>query len=107
MANPSLRFSRLRIEGWRQFDSVDIALHDRLTVLTGANGAGKTTLLQIFTRHIGFNRPFYATPRFDSNGTFAYIASTFTSFFRRGLFAKNSPDGNQVGVLTYSNGTEA
>jgi predicted ATPase len=42
------RFRSLRIEGWRQFDNVDIELHPRLTVLTGANGAGKTSLLRIF-----------------------------------------------------------
>jgi len=105
MANPSTRFSRLRIQGWRQFDSVDITLHDRLTVLTGANGAGKTSLLQIFSRHIGFSRPYFATPRFDSNGTFAYLTGQFAAFFRRNLFLEKTE--NQVGVLTYSNGAEA
>jgi predicted ATPase len=43
----SVKFNNLRIEGWRQFDNIDIEFHPRLTVLTGANGAGKTTLLRV------------------------------------------------------------
>jgi predicted ATPase len=34
-------FKRLKIDGWRQFQSIDIELHPRLTIITGANGAGK------------------------------------------------------------------
>lgn len=43
------------VSNWRQFASVEIVFHPRLTVLTGANGAGKTTLLNILGPH--FNWP--------------------------------------------------
>ncbi|HXM00499.1 MAG TPA: ATP-binding protein, partial [Rhizomicrobium sp.] len=105
MTDQNLRFSRLRIEGWRQFDSVDIALHDRLTVLTGSNGAGKSSLLQIFSRHLGFNRQYLATPQLSKEGTYTYLSGAFASFFRKNLFPKR-PSSIDVGMITYSDGTE-
>ena len=42
-----MTFKKLQLAGWRQFDSVELELHPRLTVLTGANGAGKSTLVKI------------------------------------------------------------
>ncbi len=55
-------FQALSVEGWRQYRSVEIEFHKRLTVLTGANGAGKTTLLNILNRHFGWNIQFMSTP---------------------------------------------
>lgn len=49
-----MRFSRLKIENWRQFRSVDVRFHDHLTILTGTNGAGKTTLLNTLSRALGW-----------------------------------------------------
>ena len=72
------KFSSLRIDGWRQFGHVDIALHPRLTVLTGANGAGKTSLLRIFHTHFGVNQPFLATPIQQSGGGYSYLTGLFT-----------------------------
>src|SRR5882724_4169722 len=106
MANPEIRFSRLRVEGWRQFDSVDLVLHERLTIITGANGAGKSTLLQIFSRHLGFNKPYLATPYFASGGAYTYLTGVFASFFRTNIFKKRD-QSTDVGMLTYSNGVEA
>ena len=88
-------FDRLRISGWRQFDNVEIVLHPRLTILTGANGAGKSTLLRIFSRHLGFDNPFLATPRYSSNGSYAYFGGLFDSVL--GLFKK--PQAMQLGHL--------
>jgi len=45
------RFLRLQVHDWRQFGSVDLQFHPRLTVLTGANASGKTTLLNLLARH--------------------------------------------------------
>ena len=56
----SMKFTSLRIEGWRQFGHVDISLHPRLTVLTGANGAGKSSLLKIFQRHFGIDSALFS-----------------------------------------------
>jgi hypothetical protein len=77
------KFASLHIEGWRQFGHVDLELHPRLTVLTGANGAGKSTLLRIFSRHFGFNPPFLATPIRESSGGYSYITGLFTGSIAR------------------------
>lgn len=55
-------FSRLVIHHWRQFNTVEIDFHRRLTVLTGANGTGKTTLLHLLNRHWGWNLQYVSSP---------------------------------------------
>ncbi|KEF41093.1 MAG: hypothetical protein ER33_13285 [Cyanobium sp. CACIAM 14] len=68
-------FHRLQLEGWRQFRSVDLVFHPRLTVLTGANGAGKTSLLTLANRHFGWSFGFVSTPRARERGpTLGYSA---------------------------------
>ena len=46
MANESM-FRRLRLENWKNFREVDVAIDDR-PFLVGANGAGKTNFLDAF-----------------------------------------------------------
>jgi predicted ATPase len=48
-------FKRLKIERWRQFESLDINLETPMTVFTGVNGTGKTTILNILSRHFGWD----------------------------------------------------
>ena len=102
-------FSSLRVEGWRQFGHVEIELHPRLTVLTGANGAGKTSLLRIFTRHFGYSRPFLATPIRDESGGYSYITGLFTgviaSLWQR--WWTSASDTSSVGSIGYTNGVES
>ena len=102
----STKFRSLRIEGWRQFGRVDIELHPRLTILTGANGAGKTTLLRILNRHFGFQQPFLATPIRQSDGGYSYLTGLFTGSIAK-LWQKlwsNRSDLSNVGSINYSNG---
>lgn len=56
-------FQRINLAGWRQFKQLDIELHPRLTVITGANGAGKSTVLNILSQHFGWQRPYLSTPQ--------------------------------------------
>ena len=41
-----MTFKSIKISDWKQFQSIDVAFHPHLTVLTGANGSGKTTLIK-------------------------------------------------------------
>lgn len=93
------------MESWRQFDRVDIDLHERLTVLTGANGAGKTTLLNILTQHFGWSRPLLATPWRDEEGNITYISGALRSLL--GWFKRKENKQTIVGGIEYTAGHKA
>jgi hypothetical protein len=40
----------LSIHGWRQFESIHLDFHDKLTIITGANATGKSTILNTLCR---------------------------------------------------------
>ena len=104
-----MKFTSLRIEGWRQFGHVDIVLHPRLTVLTGANGAGKSSILKIFQQHFGINQPFLATPILQSGGGYYYLTGLFSGTIAKAwqkLWTKRS-DMSNVGAIGYDNGVES
>ncbi len=91
-------FRRLTLHDWRQFDSVDIELHPRLTVLTGANGAGKTTILNLLSVHFGWNLQFISVPRQTRKGVLNYLSG----IWRR---VSQAPSGlDEIGSLTYADG---
>ncbi|WP_165762564.1 AAA family ATPase [Mycolicibacterium vulneris] len=60
---PGPGFSRLSIGRWRQFESIDLNFHPRLTVLTGANATGKSTILDILGLHFAWPVSYSAGPR--------------------------------------------
>ena len=103
------KFSSLRIEGWRQFGHVDLALHPRLTVLTGANGAGKSSLLRILHTHFGIRQPFLATPVLQTGGGYSYLTGLFTDTIAKiwQRFWKKRSDMSNVGAIGYNNGVES
>jgi hypothetical protein len=99
-------FKRLIIDGWRQFDKVEIDLHPNLTILTGANGAGKSTLVNIFTRHFGWERPYIGTPLADeTTGILKYFAGLLKRL--GGKPPQTTSHRMRIGSVTYSNGSEA
>ena len=55
-------FKSLEIHNWEQIERIEIQLHPRLTILTGANGSGKTTILNILSRHFGWDIRLVGTP---------------------------------------------
>ena len=73
-------FKSIKLGGWRQFHSVDIAFHDRCTVISGANGAGKTTILGLLNSHYGWPNQFIATlkrRKTKSGEEEGYVEDTF------------------------------
>jgi AAA15 family ATPase/GTPase len=90
------KFERLSVEGWRQFESIDIEFHPRLTVIAGANGAGKSTLLRILSQHFGYSYTLLATPTWNK-GVLSYLSGIFKSR------ASSVQESGSVGTLKYSN----
>ena len=68
-------FKNLSLSDWKQFESIDIDFHPRLTVLTGANGSGKTTLIHLLARHFGWNFQEMAVPAKDTKTGFIRFLS--------------------------------
>ncbi len=101
-----VRFSNLRIDGWRQFGKIEIALHPQLTVLTGANGAGKSTLLNMFSTHFGFSRPYLSTPFRDKAGGYKFL-SGILEYIRKKQLLRSYVDSRQVAEIEYTNGQKS
>lgn len=92
-----MKFKKLKLYEWKQFQLIDIDFHSNLTLLTGANGAGKTTILNLLARHFGWHLNELATPAKDkSTGFFKFFARWFKSEIK-------SPT-NEIGMITYDNG---
>lgn len=101
--------SKIEISEWRQFASVDIRLHPRLTILTGANGSGKSTILSILEAQlIGGQRDQYlATPEEDkkTEKTIFSISNLFSSL-RKAIGKESEEDQATIGRISFSNDTE-
>jgi len=92
----------IKIHTWRQYQNIDIELHPRLTIITGANGAGKTTLLNLISRHFGWPGQLVGTPKKDKKTG----ALKFVSDFWKGLLKEPDPTPNRknvVGEIYYEN----
>lgn len=79
-----MRFTHVTVHNWRNFKSVDVALHDRL-FLVGPNAAGKSNLLDVF-RFLGD----LATP---GGGLAAALAARGGLSKARSLFSRNHRRG--------------
>lgn len=101
----SIYFTGLRVEQWRQFNTIDLTLHPRLSVITGANGAGKTTLLNILPQHFGWSRPLLATPYRDADGSITYITGALKSLLT--WFKKKENLQSEIGRVEYSDRSTA
>lgn len=88
-------FSKLKVNHWQQFENIDLDIHERITIITGANGCGKTTLLNLFAKHSGWQGQSLSTPKKDKlTGTIRF----FNRYFRG-----KEDQGNNIGEFMYSN----
>ncbi|MDE0302181.1 MAG: AAA family ATPase [Gammaproteobacteria bacterium] len=98
-------FKSIEIHDWRQFSSVKICFHDKLTVLTGANGAGKTTILNLLNRHFGWNLQLVGTPRSGKKGVIRFFSDLWKF---RGSSPNVSDSGEDViGKIVYGDDSES
>lgn len=94
-------FKNIKLNGWRQFEHIDIEFDSNVNVLTGPNGCGKTTILNVLARHFGWNINFISTPFFSSSRKekiWSDIKKAIESDFQQPVGA------TEVGSIEYTNG---
>ncbi len=103
----SLRFSKLKLENWRQFSTVDLDLSSQLTVITGANATGKTSILNLLAAHFNWHYSFLAVPKRRSTGGITYLSDRRTEVELVDKRQKETIPDEIIGSLEYSNGQRA
>ena len=98
----SQQFSHVRLYNWRQFGEVEIPIHDRMTILTGANGSGKTTILNLLARHFGWSINLIGTLKITKRGARRYFSGVYDP-----SLDEDSNPSRAIGHILYSNPPEA
>jgi phosphatidylglycerophosphatase A len=95
-----MKFDKIEIHQWQQFEAVEINFHKSLTVITGANGSGKTTLLNLLAKHSGWQMTSLAVPKkMGAAGLWTFIKRFFKGY--------DKSHDNAIGSLKYDNGVSA
>lgn len=95
------------IEDWNQFERVDLELHPRLTIITGANGSGKSTVIRLISRFIGWSYAETGIPASSSKVNTLFLSGISLSKlleFLENDEQSNSISGIEIGKLETENG---
>lgn len=98
-----MKFKKLKINDWKQFENIEIDFHPNMTVLTGANGAGKTTILNLLSQHFGWNFNELSTPIKDKESGVTKFFARISNLFIKTVYPED--EQNKIGDLTYSDGS--
>lgn len=101
--------SRIQLRQWRHFDNIDIELHPRLTVLTGANGSGKSTILSILEGNLigGVRESYLATPVENESAqetkfSFSTIFKRYNPFSKPSVTPSAPMEQEQIGSIEFN-----
>ncbi|AVF35083.1 AAA family ATPase [Rahnella sikkimica] len=95
-----MKFKKIYLSNWRQFNLIDIDFHERVTIITGANGSGKSTILKILAQHLEWSHKFLAVPTYDEKID-EYVFKNHDD----GISKSDGTHGgsiHEIGCITYS-----
>ncbi|PKN13361.1 MAG: hypothetical protein CVU69_01385 [Deltaproteobacteria bacterium HGW-Deltaproteobacteria-4] len=68
-----MRIEKVKIEGFRLLEDVEIMLEQTSTVIVGRNNSGKTSLTDVFDRFIGANAPRFRLEDFSEGSRSKFV----------------------------------
>lgn len=70
-----IRLSKVRVEGFRLLEDVELAIEDGATVIVGRNNSGKTSLTEVFDRFFGENQGAFRLEDFSAAVRARFVTS--------------------------------